>query len=123
MTVALGAAAAVARGPGPRAGALRADAQQAALVEPGRAIRRPAPIEWTETFGMRSDVLRDDRLRIERDLAAQDEPDVERRAADVGADDVLLAVQAAQVLAAEDAAGRAGVERDDRPARGVARRR
>ena len=64
-------------------------------------------------------VLGDDRLDLERHLAAQDQADVEGGAADVGADHVRLAVEAAEVLAAEDAAGRARVERDDRPLRGV----
>ncbi len=68
-------------------------------------------------------VLGDDRLDLERHLAAQDQADVERGTADVGADDVALAVEAAEVLAAEDPARRAGVERHDRPLRRVEHRR
>ena len=72
-----------------------------------------------EHLGELQRVLRDDRFGVERHDAVEDEADVERRAADVGADHVVLAVQPAEVLTAEDAAGRARVQRHDRALGGV----
>ena len=58
-------------------------------------------------------------LRLGRleDPAAVDQRNVVRRAADVRADDVLVAELACEREAADDAAGRAGLERADRPLR------
>ena len=112
----------VARRPGVRAGALRPDSQEAALVDPGDAAA-PRADRVDEHLRQAQAVLGDDGIALELRLAVQDQADVERGPADVGADHVLLAVERSEVLAAEDAAGGPRVQGHDRFRRRVEHRR
>ena len=118
----LDAAAAVAGRPGVGARRARPDLQHAGVVHPGDraaagADRRHLHLRAAEL------VLVDDRGALDLRPPAVDDADVERGAADVGADQLRPAGQPAQEDRAHDAADRPGVQRGDRVAAGLGGRR
>ena len=103
-----GVALAVAHRPRHRAGALRADLQQAAAVD--RGDRAAAGADRRDLDHRRADdeAEVDGGLRRERSLAAGDHRNIERRAAEVAGDEVVEARGLGDGGARDHAGGRAG---------------
>src|SRR2546422_173550 len=106
-----------ARGTGLGAGRDRPDADGTAHVVdpddgPAAAPDRADVDAWDEVF-----VLVDDALVARHRVAVPDEADVERRAAHVGGDDVLVADDRAEVLRGQHTGHGGGVYREERAAR------
>ena len=108
----LGAALAVAGRPGIGAGALRADAQHAAIVDPGD--RAAAGADRDDVEHRRADRQAVDlAFRGERRPSVLHQADVGRGAAHVEGDQVLEARARRLARRADHAGGRAGIERGD----------
>ena len=114
------AAAAVARGPGHRAGALRTDMQDAAGID--AADRTAAGAEADDVEAVQREAMAADAAAADqRRLAIDDQADVGAGAAHVERDQVVAAQQLRGVAAAGDAAGRAGQHGAGGKARGLRR--
>ena len=110
----LGAALAVAGGAGRSAGTLRADAQHAALVDPGERAAAGADGADVDHRDLDRHAPFDLERGGERLLAADHGGDVGRGAAHVERDQMVDAGEAGDVAAGDDAAGGAGDQHLDR---------
>ena len=101
------AAMAVTRGPGHRAGALRADMQDAAVID--TAYRSAAGAETDDVEAVQREAMSADAATADQGwLAIDDQADIGAGAAHVERDQIVRAEQLRRVTAAGNTAGRAG---------------